>query len=92
MEFAEGFAEKDETLCRRLSAPFQLIVPDLEIAWRASRISRGLRPSGTPIGDNDLWVAPTALERGMPVVSRNLRRYERVPGLQMVSYSASSSR
>ncbi len=90
MEFAEGFDEPDETICRRSLAPFQLIVPDTEIAWRASRISRLLRQTGMAIGDNDLWVAATALERELPLVTRNLRHYERVPDLRIVSYYTGS--
>ena len=39
------------------------------------------------IGGNDLWIAATALVYRMPVVTRNVRHYRRVPALQVVDYA-----
>jgi predicted nucleic acid-binding protein len=38
------------------------------------------------IGANDLWIAAAALAYGMPVVTRNLEHYRRVPDLQVEAY------
>jgi predicted nucleic acid-binding protein len=35
---------------------------------------------------NDLWIAATALANGMPVVTRNVKHFQRVPGLSVISY------
>jgi len=86
MEFAEGYEEEQEESCRLFLSPFPLIVPDAAIAWRASQISRRLRAAGIRIGDHDLWIAATAVERGLPLVSRNSRQFARVPALRVVSY------
>ena len=45
-----------------------------------------LRRAGTPIGNNDLWIAAHALALGVPLVSNNLREFERVPGLKLENW------
>jgi len=56
------------------------------VAWTASRISRDLARRGMPIGDNDVWIAATALAYRLPLVSRNARHFARVPGLMIEEY------
>ncbi len=38
------------------------------------------------VGPNDLRIAATALEYDLTVVTRNLRDFERVPGLQVENW------
>ena len=59
---------------------------DPDIAWRASRICRKLRVDGSLIGDHDIWIAATALERAIPLVTRNPRHFQRIPGLEILLY------
>ena len=40
-----------------------------------------LERNGTPIGSHDLFIAAHARSRGMTVLTRNLREFQRVPGL-----------
>lgn len=56
------------------------------MAWQASRISRLLIRTGLHLGDNDVWIAATALAYGLPLVSRNARHFSRVPGLTLAEY------
>lgn len=80
-EFAEGMThrhEVDEQL-----VPYAILEVDMEVAWRASRLARSLQALGQPIADNDLWIAATALEFGLPLVSNNRRHFARVPGLDL---------
>ncbi len=44
-------------------------------------IRAGLERSGTPIGSHDLFIAAHARSRGMTLVTRNIREFDRVPGL-----------
>lgn len=83
-EFAEG-CETEESVARLL-APFSIIEVNEQIAWTASRISRDLAWRGLPIGDNDVWIAATALAYRLPLVSRNARHFDRVPGLEIEEY------
>ena len=43
-----------------------------------------LRAGGKVIADNDLLIASTAIRFGMTLVSRNLRHFARVPGLDLL--------
>ncbi|MEK7409221.1 MAG: type II toxin-antitoxin system VapC family toxin [Acidobacteriota bacterium] len=86
MEFAEGYPAEKEDACRLFLSRFSLILPDPAIAWRASRIARKLRESGSIIGDHDLWIAATAIERGMPLVTRNPKHFQRIPEVAVFGY------
>jgi len=45
-----------------------------------------LEEAGRPIGNNDLWIAAHALALGVPLVSNNVREFERVPGLKLENW------
>lgn len=36
-----------------------------------------------PIGQNDLWIAATCLSQGKPLVTRNVRHFDKIDGLQL---------
>ena len=42
-----------------------------EIAWHASRVQRAVFAAGTPLGENDTWIAAFALTFREPRVSRD---------------------
>jgi len=86
MEFSEGYPAEKEDPCRLFLSRFSLILPDSPIAWRASRISRTLRKSGSTIRDHDVWIAATAMERDLPLVTRNPRHFRRIPDLKILGY------
>lgn len=74
-------AEVDELL-----RDFTVIETDDDVAWQASRIARQLKGTGQHIGDNDVWIAATALVFDLPLVSNNLKHFGRVPGLKILGY------
>jgi predicted nucleic acid-binding protein len=86
LEFAEGYDTDREDACRQFLSRFPLVLPDVPIAWRASRLSRSLRALGRPMADHDLWMAATALERRRPLVTKNVRHFHDVPGLEVITY------
>jgi tRNA(fMet)-specific endonuclease VapC len=49
-------------------------------------VRAALQRAGTPIGNKELWIAAHALALGVPLVSNNLREFERVPGLRPESW------
>ena len=86
MEFAEGYGDLQAEDCRLFLSHFPLLPINETIAWRASRFARHLRELGTPIGDHDVWLAATAVERDEPLVSRNLEHFRRIDGLRLIGY------
>jgi predicted nucleic acid-binding protein len=57
-----------------------------DVSWHYGRAFRHLHDNGQLIGANDLWIAATGLAYRMPVVTRNLEHFRRVPGLEVDSY------
>ncbi len=47
----------------------------------AAKLRATLDKAGTPIGPMDLLIASTALEFKLPLVTGNLREFQKVPGL-----------
>ena len=45
-----------------------------------------LEKRGEPIGVEDVWIAATALVRGLKVVTRNVRHFSRIDGLAVESW------
>jgi len=83
-EFAEG-CETWEQVSEGL-ARFAVVEINEIIAWQASRIGRSLKEAGRSIGDNDIWIAATALVGDLPLVSNNARHFSRVDGLELRVY------
>jgi len=83
-ELAEGVATLTEV--NELLADYSIIEIDEDIAWQTSRVARTLKTSGSHIGDNDCWIAGTALSKGLPLVSRNVKHFSRLPTLECAQY------
>lgn len=60
---------------------FPLLPVDLATARVHAQVWAELARAGRLIGPNDLWIAATALARGLTVVTANVREFDRVPGL-----------
>ncbi|MBN8249558.1 MAG: type II toxin-antitoxin system VapC family toxin [Verrucomicrobia bacterium] len=56
------------------------------VAWRAAEVFRELRRSGSMTGENDLWIAATALEAGEVLVTRNVKHFRGIRGLNVMTY------
>jgi tRNA(fMet)-specific endonuclease VapC len=60
------------------------------VGVRYGEIRSHLERAGTPIGNNDLWIAAHALDEGLTLVSNNLREFERVPALKVENWASAS--
>jgi tRNA(fMet)-specific endonuclease VapC len=85
-EVAAGLDEGRRTAWEAFVAPFGTLDIDLETCWIYARTFRYLSDNGLLIGSNDLWIAAVALSRQLPVVTRNVRHFRRVPGLSVLHY------
>jgi tRNA(fMet)-specific endonuclease VapC len=85
-ELAEGYADPLASELAELVAPFLVVDVTKAVGGRYGEISRALRRSGERWGDNDLWIAATALESNETVVTRDAEHFRRIPGLQVRGY------
>lgn len=85
-ELAAGTSLRDRARWERFLAPLYVLESSREVSWEYGRAYRHLRDNGQLIGTNDLWIAATAIAHQMPVVTRNVEHYRRVPGLEVVGY------
>ena len=70
----------------QLLRPMQLLPFDSECAAQAARLRVALEALGTPIGPHDTLIAATALRHQATLVTRNVREFSRVPGLQWLNW------
>lgn len=73
---------KNEALLRTfLGKPtVGILLPARETAEHYARLFVQLKRAGTPIPDNDLWIAAMVLEHDLQLITRD-RHFERVPQL-----------
>ena len=68
--------------------PMQLLPFDSACAVQAARLRVDLEAAGTPIGPHDTLIAATALRHQATLITRNIREFSRVPGLQWLNWHA----
>lgn len=71
--------------------PMQVLPFDAECAAHAARIRVTLEAAGTPIGPHDTLIAASALRHQATLVTRNVREFSRVPGLQWISWHSDNA-
>jgi predicted nucleic acid-binding protein len=79
--FAQGGREAFNTkqLDRFLESPRCVVLPIIkETAQRYAHIHQALRKAGTPIPTSDLWIAATAMEHGLTVITLD-KHFVRIP-------------
>ena len=70
---------RNESLLNRLLAKptVGVLLPSRETAENYARIFVQLRRAGTPVPDNDLWIAALVLEHDLVLITRD-RHFERI--------------
>ena len=86
-EVAAGASMTDRARWEEFLTPFHILPCTPDVCWEYGRACRYLADNGLMIGANDLWIASTALAYKMPLVTRHVRHYRRVPGLVVESYA-----
>jgi predicted nucleic acid-binding protein len=85
-ELAAGISLADRARWEELIAPFHILASSADVAWEYGRAYRYLQANRLLIGANDLWIAATGVAYRMPIVTRNVEHYGRVPDLQVATY------
>lgn len=65
---------------------FETIPFTKEIAETSSRLQAVLTAEGGQLGINDLYIAATAIYYGLPLVTRNVKDFRRIPQLKLERY------
>jgi predicted nucleic acid-binding protein len=73
---------RNEALLNRLLAKptVEVLLAGRETAEQYARLFVQLKRAGTPIPDNDLWIAPLVLEHNLLLLTRD-QHFERIPQL-----------
>jgi predicted nucleic acid-binding protein len=79
-EFAEGFL--DPVALNDFVSPFRIVQLSRMIAWRAALLQTSL---ARRLGENDAWIAATAIAYGATLVGRD-STFSRVPRLDYLSF------
>jgi tRNA(fMet)-specific endonuclease VapC len=66
--------------------PLQMLPFDHECAAHAAKLRVALEAAGTPIGPHDTLIAATALRHQATLITRHVREFSRVPGLQWINW------
>jgi tRNA(fMet)-specific endonuclease VapC len=59
---------------------------DSDVTHHYATVRTSLEQRGTPIGQNDLWIAAHALARNLILVTDNVSEFGRVDGLQIENW------
>ena len=86
-ELASGRVPVDRSLWEKSIALFEVLESNTDVCWEFGRLHRFLRTNGLLIGTNDLWIAATALAYNKSLVTRNVREFQRVPGVTVRGYA-----
>lgn len=91
LELHEGIAQTDRPEAERTKVLSVLdsktaVPADHGVMRRAGDLSGDLINDGRRIDREDCVVAATALQEGEPVVTRNTDHFDRIPGLEVISY------
>ena len=81
-------SRKENILTRlmdRLESESIVLDIDLDTAGHYAEIRERLRALGTPIPENDIWIAALAVQHGLPVASRDAH-FDNVKGLKRVPW------
>lgn len=62
-----------------------LLLPTARTAEEYGRIKSALKATGTPLPENDIWIAAVASEHGLPLATRDAH-FQRVPNLIVLDW------
>jgi tRNA(fMet)-specific endonuclease VapC len=71
----------------RLAEVIPVIEPDLAVGEAYGALRTHLERAGTPIGNNDLWIAAHAQSLKVTLISNNIREFGHVPDLRLENWA-----
>jgi tRNA(fMet)-specific endonuclease VapC len=92
-EFLRGavMAGHDAVRVSEFLGRHKTVWPDEETLMLYAEIFTSLARTNQMIGPHDLWIAATARQYQLPLLTQNVNEFRRVAGLQVVDYTAPAS-
>lgn len=81
--FNSGKPEQNVQKIDAFKTQVPILSSDSETAKFYGQIKFQLRTSGTPIPENDIWIAALSIQHNLPLVSKD-KHFQKVNGLQIV--------
>lgn len=88
-------SQYSEVALQKLAGLVELIpvVPlATSVGQQYGNIRSALERLGTPIGNNDLWIAAHTLDLGLTLVTNNVHEFERIPTLRLENWAEPNER
>jgi tRNA(fMet)-specific endonuclease VapC len=79
-------SEKAFNVLEELVNYIPVLPAGIDVAKHYAEIRADLATKGTPIGNNDLWIAAHARSLGYALVSNNVKEFERVENLMLENW------
>lgn len=86
--FRAGAPARRLLALRELLADVVVIETDAAVAERFGRLRATLLERGSPAPPMDLWIAATAIEHGLTLVTHNTADFAAIPGLTLADWLA----
>ncbi len=83
--FKSSQPQKNRLLLETFLQTVAVLHPDTATALHYAQISADLERKGTPIPENDIWIAAVALECSMPLATRDAH-FGQITGLQLLHW------
>lgn len=86
---AEKSMKRQQTIAAldQLQSLIPVLEPRAEVGETYGRLRATLENNGTPIGNNDLWIAAHALSLGLTLVSNNTQEFQRIAELSLEDWA-----
>jgi tRNA(fMet)-specific endonuclease VapC len=78
--------EKSAKILEDLSFIIEPLPLPVTASEKYADIRSSLEKQGTPIGNNDLWIAAHAISEDLILVSNNIREFSRIPNLKIENW------
>lgn len=83
--FRSAHSEKNLQQIARFLEAVDVLLPDQSTSELYGRISAQLAQAGTPIPQNDIWIAAIALQSGLPLAACDAH-FSHINGLQLLRW------
>lgn len=85
-----GRVERNRELVLGFASQCETVDVTPEVAARYARVRISLRKKGKPIPENDLWIAATCLEKGIPLLTADAH-FDQVEGLALRRWASGTA-